>query len=401
MIITIVNVKQMYKPISLVLAVLLYGSLAAQDFKFDNMKYQTISWETFFRRLENNPKLIYIDIRTQGERSDTSQYPSYNQGKIKGALETDFFTFDKYYSEYKKHKNDTIYLYCSHSRRSRLLASRLADSSFRHVVNINGGISYLNTISEQQLPLKAKYYTSNLKYELVPPKAFIEAVQSKRFQIVDVRPDSIYNGTSGDKWQNSFGVVENARHIPYDMVKTNLDILDPGRPVILFDNDGELAPIAANYLVEKGYKVSVLLFGLDNLLSDITSGDLPFLKTKYKLILPDELLKIANDNDVIIIDVRTRTEFTSTDTIAWKNVGRLKNAVNIPLAEASEEKLSPYKNKRIVLYDIMMHEELFAFAELLNKWGVSNYQLLFGGITQIKWEVYNLEKTKLKDLIND
>lgn len=391
----------MTKIFLLVPTVLLYGNLAAQDFRFDNKKYQTISWDAFFKRLESNPKLVYFDIRTQGERSDTSQYPSYNQGRIKGALETDYFQFDKYYPEYKKHKTDTIYLYCSHSRRSRLLASRLADSSFKHIVNINGGISYLNTIPEQQLPVKGKYYSSGLKYELVSPNKFVEVVQSNRYQIVDVRPDSIYNGTSGDKWQNSFGAVEKARHLPYDKVKTDLNILDPGRPVILFDNDGELAPIAANYLADKGYKVSVLLFGLDNLLSDIPSRDLPFLKTKYKYISPGELLSTVSNEDVVLIDVRTPTEFAGTDTIEWKNAGRLKNAVNIPLAEATAERLAAYKNKKIVLYDIMMHEELFAFAELLNKWGVSDYQLLFGGITQIKWEVYNLEKSKLKELLND
>ncbi len=391
----------MTKAFSLALAIFLYGNLAAQDFKYDNKKYQTISWEAFFKKLESNPKLVYFDIRTQGERSDTSQYLSYNQGRIKGALEADFFNFDMYYSEYKKHKNDTIYLYCSHSRRSRLLASRLIDSSFKHIVNINGGISYLNTISEQQLPLKAKYYASDLKYELLSPKAFIEALQSNRYQIVDVRPDSIYNGTSGDKWQNLFGVIEKAWHIPYDKVKTDSDILDPSIPVILFDNDGELAPIAAHYLVDKGYKVAVLLFGLDNLLSDIPSQDLPFLKAKYSLLLPDELLRIASNNDVILIDVRTQTEFTSTDTITWKNVGRLKNAVNIPLAEATSEKLNAYKNKRIILYDIMMHEELFDFAELMNKWGFNNYNLLVGGIMQVKWEAYNLDKPTLKELLHD
>lgn len=391
----------MIKIILFVLSILLSSTIFSQEFKFDNKKYETISWNTFFKRLESNPKLIYFDIRTQGERSDTSQYPSYNQGRIKGALETDYFQFEKYYPTYKKYKGDTVYLYCSHSRRSRLLASRLADSSFKHIVNINGGLSYLNTISEQQLPLKAKYYTSDLKYELLSPKAFVEAVHSNLYQIVDVRPDSIYNGTSADKWQNSFGTIKKAMHLPFEKIKNNVALLDQNRPIILFDNDGELSPIAANYLVDKGYKASVLLFGLDNLVGEVPESGRPFLQTNYKQILPDELQRITKNSDVVIIDVRTKSEFSSTDTTDWKNVGHLKNAINIPLAEATIEKLAAYKNHKIVLYDIMMHDELFDFADLLNKWGFNNYSLLTGGIIQVKWEAYNLDKPALKELLYD
>ena len=79
--------------------ILLSFGVYSQDFKYDNISYQTISWAKFFDRLEKIPNLIYYDIRTPGERSATSQYVSYNQGKIKGAIETDFFEFAKYYPE--------------------------------------------------------------------------------------------------------------------------------------------------------------------------------------------------------------------------------------------------------------------------------------------------------------
>ena len=66
---------------------LLSFCVSAQDFKLDNVRYQTISWTDFFKRLENNPKLVYYDIRSDGERGDNGKSPQYNQGKIKGARE--------------------------------------------------------------------------------------------------------------------------------------------------------------------------------------------------------------------------------------------------------------------------------------------------------------------------
>ena len=68
-------------PIILVLFAL---NVQSQNFSFDNVNFSTISWDDFFKRLDSSPNLIFFDIRTPGERADTSQFSSYNQGKIKG-----------------------------------------------------------------------------------------------------------------------------------------------------------------------------------------------------------------------------------------------------------------------------------------------------------------------------
>jgi len=383
------------------ICILLNLSVYSQDFKYDNISYQTISWTEFFDRLEKNPKLIYYDIRTPGERSDTSQYASYNQGKIKGAIETDFFDFAKFYPEYEKHKDDTIYLYCSHSRRSRLLSKQLADSSFTKVFNINGGLTYLNSLSEKEVPFKNKYYTHQLKYKLTSPEQFIKVLNDKNYQILDIRPDSLYDGKAKDEWQNSFGRIKSVLHIPYLKVKDNLKLLDKNKTILLFDNDGELSPISANFLADNGYKTSVLLFGLDNLVGNTASQERKFLNTKYQMILPTELLTLSTRENTVIIDIRTETEYTSTDTTAWKNVGRLKDAINIPLSSLNKDKMLAYEGKTVILYDIMMHEELYEFAKRLKEFGISDFYLLVGGITQVKWEIYNLQKWELRKLIDE
>jgi len=385
-------------PIILVLFAL---NVQSQNFSFDNVNFSTISWDDFFKRLDSSPNLIFFDIRTPGERADTSQFSSYNQGKIKGAKETDYSDFDRYYPEYKKYKSDTIYLYCSHSRRSRRLAKRLSDSLFTHVVSINGGLSFLNTMNKLYRESKSKHFTTSLSYQQLTPYEFKKVLKSKDSQIIDVRPDSIFFGTATIEWQNTLGNIKNAIHIPFDRIHDHYHLLDKSKRIILFDNFNEHAAGVADSLIKKGYNAAVLLFGLDNVTTYLSSKERKFLKTKYKLITPSELLINSKEKNNIIIDIRTVTEFNSNDSIDWKNVGRINNAINIPLSELTREKIEGYKTKRIILYDNMMHDELYDYAKKMMEFGFKNFELLVGGISQVKWEIHNAAKEELKVLIEE
>jgi rhodanese-related sulfurtransferase len=395
-------IKKNMKKIFILFLLSNYTFVNSQDYKLDNVTYKTISWNDFFEKLEKNPKTIFFDIRTPGERNDNSEYLSYNQGKIKGAIETDFNDFKKYYSEYLKYKNDTIYLYCSHSRRSRLLAKQLADSSFTKVVSINGGLSYLNNYKNQKISLLAnKYYVNNLNYKLISPLNFIKKIKDKSVLLIDVRTDSIFNGISKNEWENSFGTIKKAMHIPFDKIEENYHKIDTAKEIILFDNDGEKAPVVAHFFYKKGIKVNVLFYGLDNLQSTVSSKDIKFLKSKYKTILPSELLEFINQSNTVIIDTRTEAEFMSKDSIEWKNIGRIKNAINIPLSKLTKEKLQEFKNKKIILYDIMMQDELFDYAKQLNEFEINNFYLLSGGIYFLNWQIANTEEKELEKILEN
>ncbi|HVM88993.1 MAG TPA: rhodanese-like domain-containing protein [Puia sp.] len=380
---------------------LLSLSLFSQDYSLDNKLYKTISWNEFFNRLEKNPHLVFFDIRTEGERRDTSQYEETNQGRIRGALQADYYQFDKYYPDFLKHKDDTIYLYCSHSMRSRRLAKQLSDSSFKNVISINGGMYYLNLMGNKTFPLRKKYYESDLKYHLVTSLEFGSKLKEKNVQVIDVRPDSIYNGTGGDEQDRSYGFVRGVKHIDNSKCIDSIHLFNKSKEIILIDNYGDVSASVANKLISKGYKnISVLFFGLDDICSHIVSSQRTYLQLKYPVILPSELLTLKKKNDVVIIDIRTASEFASTDTARWKNVGRLKDAVNIPLADLNETSLKPYRNKKIVIYDnMMMPPEIYRSGDILKKYGVKDFTLLSNGITQIKWEMANLGKTELKELI--
>ncbi len=267
------------------------------------------------------------------------------------------------------------------------------------VININGGLSYLNSLSEKEVPYKNKYYTHQLKYKLAPPEQFIKLLNNKNYQILDIRPDSLYEGTAKVEWQNSFGRIKSVLHIPYHKIKDNLKVLDKNKIILLFDNDGELSPIAANFLADNGYKTSVLLYDLDNLVSNTASTERKFLNIRYQMILPTKLLTLSTLKNTIIIDTRSETEYKSTDTTSWKNVGRLKDSINIPLLSLNKEKMLAYEGKTLLLYHIMMQEELYEFAKRLKGFGIGDFYLLVGGITQVKWEIYNLQKWELRKLI--
>ena len=374
----------------------------AQDYTADNRLYKTIDWDVFFTKLQRNPKLVFFDIRTPGERYDTSKYIANNQGRIKGAIQTDYFDFKKYYPEYLKHKNDTIYLYCSHSMRSRRLAKQLADSAFTKVVNINGGMSYLNLYGEKRYPLKKKFYETNIRYKLVSSLDLKQQLSDKNVQVIDIRPDSVYQGIAKLEVDNKIGKLDGAIHIPAEkLLQEKLNTLSKTKPVLLIDNWGDESPMVANKLIDKGFTdVRVLHFGLDDLIDRMPSSKRTFLKTKYPIILPEEVLALKEKNQIHIIDIRTTTEYTSTDTLVWKNVGRLKNVVNIPLSEFKPEKFHAYHNKPIVLYDIMMHNEIYDAAKKLREYGFTNFSLLAGGIYFVHWKIANEHLEDLRALLD-
>lgn len=371
-----------------------------QNYNLDNIRYQTISWNRLFDLMDANPHLLLYDIRTPGEQNDTSEILSINQGRISGAKNIDFYEIDKYLPDLLQHKEDTIYLFCSHSMRSRRLATRLADSSFKHVVNINGGITYLNLLGESHFPLKRKYYRNNLPYHLVSAMDFSSKLNDKNVLAIDVRSDSSYYGISKDDEDNSYGTINGAVH--YTMESSIDSILKfKDKELLLFDNYGDESALFAKKLLDYGFKkVSVLHFGLYQLRNSIPSSERNYLKSEFTYILPEELFQMQKTKKITIIDIRTRNEFLGKDSASWKNAGSIKNAVNLPFDQLSKETLAPYVSDEIVIYDNMMLPEIYQSAEKIKNFGAKHLYILSGGIFMINWTAANTDKHFLKDLID-
>lgn len=375
----------------------------AQDYTADNRLYKTIDWDAFLNKLSKNPDLIFFDIRTPGERSDTSRYAASNQGKIKGAIETDYFEFEKYYPLYQKHKGDTIYLYCSHSMRSRRLAKQLADSSFTKVVNINGGMSYLNLKGANRFELKSRFYETTVRYKLLSALDLSAKLAEKDVQIIDVRSDSVYMGISKSVADNRIGFIKGIIHIPVEKLNDrSFARFNKSKPIVLLDNWCDESPSVANRLIDAGFKdVSVLHFGLDDLIDRVPSTERAYLKTKFPMLLAEELISLQAKQPVVIIDIRPQTEFTNTDTVGWKNIGKIKGAINLPLSEFKMEAFARFQNKTILIYDGRMNDELYLAAQKLSDYGLHHVNLLAGGLYMIHWRIANERLNKLNILIED
>lgn len=134
---------------------LLVLTVSAQlPFKFDD-QYKTIYADDLCKMLQKNPDVVLIDVRSPGEFSDTSQYASLNQGRLKGAINLDIEAIKKNPAAMNPYKDKTIVLYCSHSQRSRRVSKLLAESGFTSFYNLNGGMSVLNQFKENDFPCKA------------------------------------------------------------------------------------------------------------------------------------------------------------------------------------------------------------------------------------------------------
>lgn len=95
----------------------------------------------FMKVTKNNPDAVVMDVRTPEEIAE---------GKIRGAMEID------YYSEDFKQQLDTLdrdnmyYIYCRSGNRSRKAAEMMQEMGFKKVFNLEGGYTaYESYISEQ------------------------------------------------------------------------------------------------------------------------------------------------------------------------------------------------------------------------------------------------------------
>lgn len=101
-------------------------------------------------------------------------------------------------------------------------------------------------------------------------------------------------------------------------------------------------------------------------------------KSEYKKITSEQAKKMLDTKQVILLDVRTQSEFDE---------GHIENAVLIPYTEINQKAPSmlPDKNKKILVYCRSGRRSEIASRELV-KMGYSDVYD-FGGITDWKYEI--------------
>lgn len=103
---------------------------------------------------------------------------------------------------------------------------------------------------------------------------------------------------------------------------------------------------------------------------------------KFKDITAQEFCKrIAENKDVVILDVRSAAEFSGSST-TMETYGHFKNAINIGIQELETriDELSKYKNKEVLVYCSHSHRSPRA-SYLLDTKGFMNVKNLLGGVS--------------------
>jgi len=372
----------------------LFPLLAMAQFKNDNVLYKTIYWQDFCNQFPKEKEALLLDVRSQGEYDDTSENISLNIGHLKGATHINITDLDHRLSEIKTYKNKPVYLYCSHSQRSRRCSKMLVDSGFTNVININGGLTDLYLTNEVLVPCKADMLQTNNPYQQLNPQQVYKLISTiLAVTIVDVRTDSAYKGISGVEKDKALGKLKGSVNIPLSILGSSLDKIPKTRPVLLIDAYGDDAAKAANLLASKGYRNIIISFdGLDawlelgssqnNFLSNVIERNIP-----YQTIDAETFNNMATNSNITVIDIRPQEDYQNKSETFWRNRGHIKGSVNIPVEDLDTASLD--KTKPVILTGFGNGPEVFEAAKLMATQGYNKVFVLTPGIWGLRYKAFN------------
>jgi rhodanese-related sulfurtransferase len=387
---------------------LLIAITSNAQFKADNVKYTTVFPEELCKTLMANQNYTLLDVRSQGEYDDTSTSGGLNIGHVKNSIHIDIRELPKRWKELLAYKDKPLFIYCSHSQRSRRASRLLADSGFTKLYNINGGLTDFYNQGIESNPCQDLEIVTMVPYKILSSKELNANIkQGKSYYIIDLRSDSIFRGISTEKTKAE-GHFNDAVNMPFEKLKTTSAISIPAKPVLLVDEYGDESPEAAKQLFEKGYKdVSILFDGMDGWVDYTTNTtEKPVAKwtrnINYTLLPADDFNKmIAAKKEFTLIDVRTKDEFNNTSKNYWQNIGQIKGAINIPFTELKTNSSLPQsKDAMIIIYGFNAQPEIFETAKWLKDQGYKNVSILQGGIWSLRWTSHNIKgKADLNSLV--
>ena len=161
-----------------------FSASAQQPFRYDNILYKAVYWNDAITLMNENKNYLLLDVRTPGEYADTSQYTHMNMGRIKGAVNINIDSFSQHLQELKKYSDKNIFVYCSHSQRSRRVSKLLSDNGFKNVYNINGGMSVANESGAQAFPLKSIVLVSDKPYNNIASTDALNMMQKRKWLLL-------------------------------------------------------------------------------------------------------------------------------------------------------------------------------------------------------------------------
>src|SRR5580700_4090854 len=228
---------------------------AQHPFKYDNTVYKAVYLNEAFSLMDTMQNYLLLDVRSPGEYADTSRGTVSNIGRIKGSVNISIDSIPAHLEELKNYINRPVFVYCSHSQRSRRVSKLLADNGFKKVYNINGGMTQLNEMDAARFPEKNKYMITNLDYKnIASTEAFHLINDTASIVIIDIRTAQEFKGIDS-LVQNNIGRLKNAINIPQADFESKFDSyrISNNRPVLLYDQRGINSMDVVYVLRAKGF----------------------------------------------------------------------------------------------------------------------------------------------------
>ena len=385
------------------LAPLLISTISAAQLPFKNDSlYKTIFARDFCKLVQQNPQVILLDVRSPGEYCDTSHYASLNLGHLKGAVNIEIDSIQKNVEVMEKYRDKTLVLYCSHSQRSRRVSKLLSEKGFTNFYNLNGGMSSINQLTEKEFPCKESYVESNLSYKNLSVSDAADLIANKKnLLVIDVRPAMQFENKDTTEEYNA-GRIKGAGNIPYDQFKQKTEELKQkyyDRPILVYTaaGDGDAARASAELSALGFKKVYHLSGGIQGFIAGRKNLSVIENLPQYNLLdVVHTLGLLKSTPKLIIYDTRSKAEFENKDEKAWRNLGSIKNAVNIQEQDFEKITLPAEKSTPLLIYG---HGEANRLAKMFVSKGYKNVNVL-EGFYDFVWSGFNVESCRgTKDFV--
>ncbi|MGZ3777736.1 MAG: rhodanese-like domain-containing protein [Mucilaginibacter sp.] len=206
--------------------------------------------------------------------------------------------------------------------------------------------------------------------------------------LLDVRSPGEYADTS--RFVGSrIGRLKGAINVSIDSVPQHMKDLKAfkGRPILVYCSHSQRSRRVSRFLADSGFTNVYSLNGGMTAVNRAPDAEFPCKSSlytsnlAYKLISPADAATFIRDKSNLVLDVRPAAQFNSTDSLEFNNIGRFRNAMNLPLDQLDQQmgKLAKYKERPILVVDLSLTEEVNAAAKL-TKAGFKNVAILYDGI---------------------
>ncbi len=379
-------------------------NLSAQlPFKNDNVLYNAVYLNEAFGLMEKEKDFLLLDVRSPGEYADTSIHTALNIGRLKGAMNIDINAVAGRLNEINGYKDKPVFIYCSHSQRSRRVSKLLSENGFKKIYNINGGMSIVNEMDPSRFPYKNKVLEVNTNYKNIASVESMDLIRNTPgLVIIDIRSEQEY-ASRDSLAQNNIGRLKNAINIPQAVFADKFDSyhISADKPVLLYDLYGDNSMDVIPFLKAKGFTRIYNLYGglaafsCDNAIAGTLAQVLNNQPT-YRLLDPQGTIALLNKQpNTLVVDTRPKEEFENKATEAYHNLGRIKNAINVNTAEALDRLMQQHtKDQAILVYGGMGRGSGHNTSEALVKKGFKNVYLLSQGLYRFVWATANIEDCK-------